>query len=91
MDERDAIALRIRDFIVKKFPAARKRLIDDDVPLLAGGIVDSLGMLDVVPFLEQSFAIKVLDEELTPENFANLRSMTSFVKGKQFRTEVPAK
>ena len=82
MDEHSSKVARIRSFIVKKFPASRRKHLDDTVPLLESGIIDSLGVLDVVTFLEREFTIKVSDDELTPENFANVQSLAFFVKSK---------
>jgi acyl carrier protein len=90
MSEETPTIERIRSFIVHTFPAARKRALQDDHPLLESGIVDSLGMLDVVAFLEKSFGIQVSDEELTPDNFANVGALTSFILKKQARVEVTA-
>jgi len=73
----------IRSFIAQKFPAARKKPISDNTQLLESGIIDSLAILDVVAFLERSFQITVSDEELTPENFANINCMSTFVESKQ--------
>ena len=85
----DSAGALIRQFIVRKFPAARKQAIHDAVPLLESRVIDSLGVLDVVVFLEQSFSIKITDEELTPDNFANIDSMAAFVRRKQGLTQVP--
>ncbi len=65
--------------------------MNEDVPLLESGIIDSLGVLDVVKFVEETFQIKIEDEELTPDNFANLRCLTSFVEKKRGQVEVSAK
>ena len=72
----------IRQFIIQKFPATRKRPMNDDTLLLESGLIDSLGILDVVAFLERSFNIAITDEELTPDNFANINCMASFVRSK---------
>jgi acyl carrier protein len=90
MKEGNSIDTRIRAFVVQKFPAARKRAINDDLPLLESGIIDSLGVLDVVAFLEQSFTIKISDEELTPDNFASIKCMAAFVEKKRKQIEVSA-
>ena len=82
---------KIRSFVVQKFPAAKKRSLDDNVPLLASGIVDSLGMLDLVSFLEESFAIQLSDDELTPENFTTISALASFVEQKKAETGVAAR
>jgi acyl carrier protein len=88
MHDGTPIRSKIRSFIVQKFPATEKRSLDDNVPLLASGIVDSLGMLDLLSFLEESFAIRLSDDELIPENFATIGALVSFVEQK--RTQVGA-
>jgi acyl carrier protein len=90
MSGENTIKEPIRLFIIQKFPAARKRRLQDDMPLLESGIVDSLGILDVVAFLETSFLIQVSDDELTPDNFGNINCLTSFVEKKKTPIEVSA-
>lgn len=81
----------IRSYIVKQFPVARKESLRDDTQLLTSGIVDSLGMLDLVRFLEESFMIQIFDEELTPENFASIACLATFVGQKKSEFEVAAR
>jgi len=90
MNEQNSTSQRIRSYIIKKFPNSRKKMLDDDLPLLQSGIIDSLGVLDVVAFLEQTFSIKIEDDELTPENFGSIGRLTSFAEQKRSRPEVPA-
>jgi len=90
MIEHNSIKPRIQAFIAHTFPAAKKRSLHDDVPLLEAGIIDSLGVLDVVAFLEKTFTIKIADEELTPDNFANIRCLATFVEQKRNQAEVPS-
>jgi acyl carrier protein len=78
-----AVTTRIRDFLKDTFPSARNHVLLDDDHLLANGILDSLGVLDVVAFLEREFAITVTDEDLVPEHFETLRRLTAFVQDKQ--------
>jgi len=56
-------------------------MLDDD-SLLGSGIVDSLGVLDLVAFVEGEFGITIDAEELLPENFQSISSLTCFVKTK---------
>lgn len=77
---------RLRAFILKKFPRARTQNLHDDDSLLESGIVDSLGVLDLVGFVENEFGITVSDEELQPENFRSVSSLTQFVKSKKSNT-----
>jgi acyl carrier protein len=82
------IKSQIHSFILGKFPLARKREIEDDVQLLESGVIDSLGVLDVVAFVERTFAIKIDDDELTPDNFGSIQRLSSFVEQKRARLEV---
>ena len=76
--ETQIIAGRIRKFLVQRFPATKN--VGDDDALLKNGMIDSLGILEIVTFLEREFAIILSDEELSPENFESVRSLSSFVR-----------
>jgi acyl carrier protein len=57
-----------------------KKSLDPDEDLLEQGIIDSLGLMKLIAFMEETFGIKIIDEEIIPENFQSLNSMTSLVK-----------
>jgi acyl carrier protein len=54
--------------------------IDDDYPLLERQVLDSLGLFQLVGFLEEEYGIEVQDEELVPANFATVSDITRFVR-----------
>jgi len=74
------VSAHIKDFIWKHFPLARTRKIIDTDPLLETGILDSLGILEVVTFIEHEFHIILNDDDLVPENFHSMESIAEFVK-----------
>jgi acyl carrier protein len=76
------ISERIHSFVLEKFPLARKRQIKSQDKLLESGIIDSLGILDLVAFVEENFGIVLSDDELTPENFQSIERLTAFVQSK---------
>jgi acyl carrier protein len=76
------VSMQIRKFILDKFPLARKQQIKDSDPLLESGVLDSLGVLDLVSFVEQEFSVHVADEELVPENFQTIDRIAAFVESK---------
>lgn len=82
-----SIEQRIHSFLVEKFPLARKVGIGKDTALLEKGILDSLGILDVVSFLESEFTLMVSDDELVPENFQTLGTLSGFVVKKTGKSE----
>jgi acyl carrier protein len=78
--EEYVIAERIRRFVVQQFPATKN--IGNEDSLLKNASIDSLGILEVVTFLENEFAIAISDDELLPENFESLLSLSKFVHQK---------
>jgi acyl carrier protein len=78
----DHLNVQIRQFLLKKFPLARKRQLTDSDALLESGILDSQGVLDLVSFLEEHFSISVADDELVPENFQTIRRIAAFVEAR---------
>jgi acyl carrier protein len=76
------INAQIRTFILEKFPLARKQQIKDSDPLLESGVLDSLGVLDLVTFVEQEFSVHVADDELVPENFQTIDRIAAFIETK---------
>ena len=75
----DEIAESIREFIKIRFPLASSKELTADLSLLDSGIVDSLGVLDLVGFIEERFGIEAQDEDLVPENFDSITALTRFV------------
>ncbi len=63
-----------------------KKSLDPDEDLLEQGIIDSLGIMKLVLFLEQSYGIQVNDEDIIPENFQCLSSMVKYVE-QQFQNK----
>lgn len=55
----------------------------DDASFLREGIVDSVGVLELVSFIEEQMKVKVLDQEITPDNFDSVQKLAAFVRSKQ--------
>ena len=72
-----------RNFIMTHFPATKRRPLRSDEALLESGMIDSLGVLDLVSFIETEFNVSVIDDDLTPDNFQTIDRMTAFVQKKQ--------
>jgi acyl carrier protein len=73
----------IKTYINEHFPAARKLRLTDSDPLLQSGIIDSMGILDLVGYLETAFEISVADDDLLPENFNSIETIAAFVETKR--------
>jgi acyl carrier protein len=72
----------IRRFIYDKFPLAKSRKLEDSSRLLEEGVLDSLGVLELVNFLQDEHGIPIEDDELVPENFASIDAISAFVDAK---------
>jgi acyl carrier protein len=55
----------------------------DDTPLLDSGILDSLGLLRLVVFLEEQFGITMDDADLLPENFTSVNSICAYLRARE--------
>jgi acyl carrier protein len=75
----EGLHTEIRQFILKKFPLARKQQLQNSDALLESGMLDSQGVLEVVTFVEETFSIIVADEDLVPENFQTIERIAAFV------------
>ena len=76
----DLIRQYINDELAKD--VLREPLRNDDL-LLERQILDSLGLFELVGYLESEFDIEVRDEVLVPANFGSVRDIARLVREKQ--------
>ena len=79
----EAVAHRVRRFIVENFYVSDPATLEDGTSLIAGGFVDSTGLLEVIAFLEAEYGIRVLDQETIPENLETIGRIAAFVARKR--------
>lgn len=60
--------------------------LSDGASFLEAGILDSTGILEIILFIEESFGVKVLDDEMTPDNLDSIDALVAFVARKQAAT-----
>ncbi|MGH9185760.1 MAG: acyl carrier protein [Acidimicrobiales bacterium] len=72
----------IRDLIVTGlgWPGDR-RALTADYPLIDNDVVDSLGIFEIVAFLESRYGVEVDDEDLVPENFETIAAIARLIDG----------
>lgn len=59
------------------------RVPADDDSLLATGIIDSTGVLELIEFLEEEFGISVEDSETIPENLDSIAGLSRYISAKR--------
>lgn len=74
----------IRQYILQNFlfTDEESALVDSD-SFLAGGIIDSTGVLEIMYFIEDTFGISVNDDEMLPQNLDSVDNLVGFVMRKQ--------
>jgi acyl carrier protein len=78
----------IRDFIASRLLYSKEGFTyPDDASLLREGIIDSLGVVELVEFLQAEFKLKIEQQEVRPDNFDSVAKMAAFVRRK---SETPA-
>jgi acyl carrier protein len=77
------VAERVRSFVKQNFHVEDPADLADDASLIARGIVDSTGMLEIITFLETEYGIRISDQETVPENLETLGRIGAFVEKKK--------
>lgn len=72
----------VRKFILEKFLFNCGDQLEDDMSLIDTNTVDSVGILEIVGFIENRFKLKVEDEELTAENLDSINKIARFIERK---------
>lgn len=80
MDVSSRIRETLRAFITENFlPQSGLDSFEDSDSFMEKGIIDSTGVLELLEFIEEKFAIKVEDEEVVPDNLDSLDKLTNFI------------
>jgi len=75
------IGHEIRSFLIENFLFGRNEELHDDAPLL-DKVIDSHGVVELVVFLQERFAIKVEDDEVTTDNLNSVNKAVAYVARK---------
>lgn len=74
------VAQRIRAFVAQNILYNMGgATFSDEASFLREGIIDSLGVVELVAFVRKDFGIPVAQHEVTPENFDSVARLASFV------------
>jgi acyl carrier protein len=73
----------VRTFIQENFLLGAETPVDDSDSLLQLQIVDSTGFLEIVAFIESTFALRVTDAEMVPENLESIANITAYIGRKR--------
>ncbi|HKZ70329.1 MAG TPA: acyl carrier protein, partial [Anaerolineales bacterium] len=54
----------------------------DEMSFLENGIVDSMGVMQLVLFVEEAFDINIDDSDLVPDNFDSISKLAAYIRRK---------
>ena len=82
---------QIRGYVVENFLYTRPDFaFTDDDPLLRKGVVDSLGVMELISFIEQTWDISIPPDDITEANFSTVAQMAKYVAARMAKDGSPA-
>jgi acyl carrier protein len=83
MEAMNDVKGRLRSYVEENFlMGARPAPLADDDSFLEHHVLDSTGFLELVTFVEETYGVKVEEDEMIPENLDSLNSLTQFLARK---------
>lgn len=72
------ISEKIRKFVIETSYVSADE-INDDTLIFAEGIMDSMGFISIIGFIEDEFSITANDNDLLEENFESINAISEFI------------
>lgn len=82
---RSTIKEKMIEFINDYFIKESGTVLDDDTLLVENDIIDSTGVIELVCFIEETFEVRVEDEEIISENLNSINRLVDFIQPKVAR------
>ena len=76
------IEREVHSFVITNFLFGQPLDLQPEDSLLGRGLIDSTGVLELVAFLEEHYAITVEDEEVIPDNLDSVKNVATYVTKK---------
>ena len=73
----------LMDYVRNEFARNKGEAIKEDQDLLSSGLIDSLGILKLVSFIEERFAVQIPGEDVVYENFNSVDAMSQYLASKE--------
>lgn len=75
---------QIRRYVAENFLFSDNGFeLGNDESFLEAGVVDSLGVLELVTFVEEEFDVQVADEDIVPDNFDSVDQLAHYIDRKR--------
>ena len=75
--------IKIREFIFETFMIGEsEEALDNDDSFQDKGVIDSMGILELIAFVEEEYGVEVEDEEVIPDNFDSVSKLAEYIRRK---------
>ena len=79
----DDVKPQVREFLSELLPTGKMSTLNDDTPLRTSGLIDSLGVLRLVSFVEEKFGVEVDAYDAGVQNFDTVNLIAAFLERKR--------
>lgn len=79
----DALSTIKRYIVTEIMHELDENVLDNEAALIEGGIIDSMSLIKLVNFIEETFGFRITDEELDIENFKTVNALAGFINAKR--------
>lgn len=77
---RSSIEQQLRKFLADNFILENQGAdIDSEESLTQSGVLDSMGVLELIMYIEEEFGVRIPDEDTLPENLDSISRVVSYV------------
>lgn len=80
---------QIREYIVENILFGDGENLQPDTSFQEEGVMDSMGILGLISFVEDTYGITIGDDDLTIENLGSVQDVSSFVRRKLTTAQQP--
>lgn len=77
--DKATVAQGVRSFIGENYLLGSDYRFEDSDSFLDHGIIDSIGILQLVTFLQETYGVTVEDEELIPQNLDSINAVSAYL------------
>lgn len=82
MEELTQIQEKIKQFIIETSYTSEDS-VNNDTLIFAQGIMDSMGFISIIGYIEDTFSVVANDDELIESNFESINAIANFIMRKQ--------
>jgi acyl carrier protein len=75
----DNVEQLVKEFIIKEFAQDKPGIELNGQNLVEAGIIDSLGILMLISYIEEQFGVQVQPEDVVMENFCSIGAIKQLI------------